>query len=328
VRQFTFYRHGVTMANVSTHERRPGKRGKVSGWSSGAARRNVAFLRSVDERELIGVGLALTLTVRTCPPTPEAWAGALRAWIERQSRAGMIRLHWVMEFQRRGVPHLHCAIWYDEARLLRLTEPVEFDERHADIIGRSTLQLTGENDLLAAVPALADWVEVTRDFETGPKGQHARTIEGAIGWFQYLAKHCGRGRSHYQRQQESMPKAWESSPRVWGKRGEWVIEESVSGELTQRQWFRLRRLIRKQRVAQARRRIPEGWHEFPHGLLSRDHYRAASFAGGPPLRVRLRQLTQARAMLRCPDRELSEVRGVSEWVTQAQQAELMRAVSG
>ncbi len=61
----TFYRHGLTASIMSKGNPNPPKRGKVVGWSDGAARRNVKFLRSVDERELHGVGWAATLTVKT-----------------------------------------------------------------------------------------------------------------------------------------------------------------------------------------------------------------------------------------------------------------------
>ncbi|WP_425527867.1 rolling circle replication-associated protein, partial [Xylella fastidiosa] len=66
----------------------------------------------VREDKLTGVGLALTLTVRDCPATAQEWQRMRRAWEKRMKRAGMIRVHWVTEWQRRGVPHLHCAIWF------------------------------------------------------------------------------------------------------------------------------------------------------------------------------------------------------------------------
>ncbi|MFO5973161.1 hypothetical protein, partial [Pseudomonas aeruginosa] len=62
-----------------------------------------------------GPAAALTPTVRDCPPTSDDWHRLLKAWAMRMQRAGMIRLHWVTEWQRRGVPHLHCAIWFPDA---------------------------------------------------------------------------------------------------------------------------------------------------------------------------------------------------------------------
>lgn len=277
-----------------------GKRGKVTGWSPGAARRNLAFLASVDERHLTGHGFAITLTVRDCPPTHADWAKAQLAWIKRQERAGLIRLHWVMEFQRRGTPHLHAAAWYE-------ADP-------------------GQKPLV-------DWVEITRDLGTGIKGQHARPIEGPVGWFQYLGKHCGRGAAHYQRRQETLPQQWEKSPRVWGHRGDWVLEEPGDAELTDRQYFRLRRRVRSWRVAQARAKVPgPGWRWIEGELLTRPMARAMPIsptllgADNTQLRQRLRNLGYVRAMLKCPDEKLSNCRGVSEWIPQHVQQQLLRGL--
>ena len=313
------------MATVGTHARKGGKRGRVSGWSPGAARRNTAFLRSVDEHTLDGVGLALTLTLRTCPPTREVWAKMVDTWIKRQKRAGLIRLHWVMEFQRRGVPHLHVAAWYGAKKIAAvdgptsaLTEPAMI---HQDMRRAS---LEHQN---AARKAVSDWLEVGEICEPGPKGQQVRPIEGPVGWFMYLAKHCGRGRKHYQRQQESQPEGWEGSPRVWGHSGPWTLIEPVSVAMTDRQWFQLRRLVRSWRVANARAGVPgPGWSWISGGLFNRDHLRAAALGKGRPLRAKLRNLQHARGMLRCTDRKLSEVRGISEWIDQDMQRQLCEAI--
>ena len=281
--------------------RTPGKRGNVTGWSPGAARRNTAFLRSVDEHTLSGHGVAVTLTLRKCPEDHAEWARIQKAFIDRQFRAGCVRLHWVMEFQSRGVPHLHIAAWYQD------------------------------EDIARAKP-IADWLDITSHLGSRSGGQHVRDIEGAVGWFQYLAKHCGRGRQHYQRQQSAMPKAWEKSPRVWGKRGEWTIVEPTLGYLTQNEFYRMRRLVRSQRIARARASVPgPGW-SWLYGVLNkplaRDMPISLQKQGNQrtPLKVRLRHLKQARAMLRCEDQNLSSVRGVSEWIPEPQQLELFRAL--
>ena len=86
----------------------------------GATRRNTRFLYSVQEDQLDGHGYAVTLTLKSCPPSSKDWHRIRRAWEMRMVRAGMIRLHWVTEWQRRGVPHLHCAIWFPET-----TPPVQ-----------------------------------------------------------------------------------------------------------------------------------------------------------------------------------------------------------
>ena len=70
----------------------------------GATRRNTEFLMSVKTDQLTGAGVALTLTVRDCPPTADDWHRLRRAWEKRMVRAGMLRLHWVTEWQRREFP--------------------------------------------------------------------------------------------------------------------------------------------------------------------------------------------------------------------------------
>lgn len=56
------YPNGVTMGRApgkNDHER--GKRGEVKGWSASAARRNLAFLRSVEDDKLDGYGYTVSL---------------------------------------------------------------------------------------------------------------------------------------------------------------------------------------------------------------------------------------------------------------------------
>lgn len=289
------------MATTGTHKRRGGPRGNVTGWSPGAARRNIAFLRSVDERSLAGHGYAITLTVRDCPATIESWSTSLTAWIKRQRRSGLIRLHWVMEYQSRGVPHLHVAAWYD-------------------------------NDA-ASLKALDDWIEITSHLRSGHRGQYIREIEGPIGWFQYMSKHCGRGSKHYQRQQNLLPAKWTKSPRVWGKSGEWPTVEVAEGQLTDNQFYRLRRLIRSLRVSQARRSVPgPGWSWIEGSLLTKQLARsmpiAPTLCGSvkTSLRSRLQHLRYVRTMLKNDDPKKAAVIGLSEWITPDVQDELLKVL--
>lgn len=208
---------------MNSHDR--AKRGEVEGWSLGATRRNTAFLMSIREGELTGAGVAFTLTLRDCPPTAEAWHKIRRAWEMRMRRAGMIRLHWVTEWQRRGVPHLHGAIWWPDA----------YD---------------------TTAPAEA-WVAVASSYGASRRGQFARPIDGPVGWFQYLSKHAARGVKHYQRTAENIPSGWQKKTgRVWGKSGEWPVREAVRINLQDQHgdggWFAFRRLVRSWRKADAR----------------------------------------------------------------------------
>ena len=320
----TSYRHGLTAYHPNRMGNpNPSKRGLVQGWSPGPAKRNVNFLRSVDERELSGDGWAITLTVRDCPPTPEAWSKVVRAWVERQRRAGMIRLHWVMEFQRRGVPHLHAAAWYEPRGSAGGSAGRREDARTND----------APQGLPPGHAATVAWVDVAGKYGATLKGQHARQIDGAVGWFQYMAKHCGRSEVHYQRQRDSAPAAWDSSPRVWGHRGVWKLQDPITTELTRRQFFQLRRIVRRRRIARVRRLVPGSWSELQPrmGLLTRPQLRDAPV--GPlghskPLRQALRELQRARAMHRCSDRKLSEVRPVNDWFDQDEQLRIFQASSG
>ena len=203
------------------------KRGQVEGWSEGATRRNTQFLMSIREDQLTGAGVALTLTLRDCPATAQDWTRLRRAWVERMRRAGMIRLHWVTEWQRRGVPHLHCAIWFPDCY-----------------------------DWITPTRA---WVELASAYGAGLRGQHSRVIDGPIGWFQYLAKHASRGVKHYQRSGDNIPEGWQSKTgRVWGHIGDWPVAEPRKFHIEDHTndgdggWFCLRRMVRSWRLADAR----------------------------------------------------------------------------
>lgn len=254
----TVYRHGGKGGVApGRNDHRRMKRGQVEGWSEGATRRNTQFLMSVQEGRLTGAGLALTLTLRDCPPSPKDWHRLRKAWIERMRRAGMVRLHWVTEWQRRGVPHLHCALWFPDCY-----------------------------DFATAINA---WCELAEPYGAGHRGQHARVIDGAVGWFRYLSKHAARGVKHYQRTHDNIPDAWQSKTgRVWGYSGDWPLAEPRKFGLQDQHgdggWFKLRRLVRAWRISDARA-VNDRW-----------------------------RIRSARTMLQESDQVLSRLRGFSEWM--------------
>lgn len=261
MRTMKLYRHGMTMGTPpakNTHKR--AKRGKVEGWSESASRNNIKFLRSVDETRLPFtdsgdplVPIAITLTLKDCPPTSDHWHKLRRAYIKRMERLGLYRCHWVTEWQRRGVPHLHMAMWFPP--------------------GVHPAQMIGH------------WVEVAAPYGAKRQGQHYTNITDAVGWFQYVSKHTARGARHYQRHPENIPAEWlRKTGRVWGHPGNWPIQGPVEFELSDEAFYRLRRILRSWRVAQARSRC-EWW-----------------------------RLSSARSMLKSPDKALSNVRGASEWL--------------
>jgi hypothetical protein len=210
-----------------------GLRGDVGGWSAGATRRNTQFLYSVREDQLTGQGYAVTLTLRDCPPDSAVWHRLRRAWMKRMERVGMVRLHWVTEWQRRGVPHLHVAIWW----------PVEMMQRYG--FSRLREKMVG------------DWLMLASEFRPGQRGQDAHEITGAVGWFQYVSKHAARGVKHYQRCIENVPPAWQlKTGRMWGKWGDWPVQVGVrvlvQGSEGDGGFYAFRRMVRSWRVADAR----------------------------------------------------------------------------
>lgn len=260
-------RHGCTAGHAPMKNSHPrALRGAVEGWSDGATRRNTGFLRTVRESELHGHGYAVTLTLKTCPPTPDDWHRIRRAWEKRVSRDGMIRMHWVTEWQRRGVPHLHVSVW------LPTPDPSGL---------------------------LWHWVQVAGAYGALDRGQHCTPIHGAVGWFQYVSKHASRGVKHYQRNPANIPEQWKSKTgRVWGKCGHWPVDAGHKISLEPSGFFALRRIVRAWRKADAR-------------------------ASGEPGRI-----LAARRMLKCKERKMSELRGVSEWIDRDDQMAILYHLVG
>ena len=90
-----------------------GKRGTVGGWSSGAVRRHTRWLWRVDTAQLEArPGWAITLTMRDCPPNSDEWK-TIRDRLLQACRdlPGVDLVSWLVEWQRRGVPHLHLAVY-------------------------------------------------------------------------------------------------------------------------------------------------------------------------------------------------------------------------
>lgn len=198
----------------------------IVSWSGAAVRRNIEFLMSVDQQGLTGQGWAFTLTVRDCPYSPDQWRDVREAFFVRLRRLGLVRLHWVTEWQRRRVPHLHLAVYFPA-----LVDPGE--------VVRAWLQLTADLGARAAAQAFSP-------------------IFDALGWAKYVSKHASRGLRHYQRSVEQVPPQWQSGTgRMWGKLGEWPVAPELCFEISRRGFWMLRRVERRARLA-AVRRMPEG----------------------------------------------------------------------
>lgn len=217
------YQHGSTIympgGGTGMHER--AKRTHINGWSKSAVRRHTQWLWSINTEKLDGYGYATTLTMRDCPPSSEVFHTLRTSYLKRMARMGAIRTHWVVEWQRRKVPHLHMAIYFDR-----------------ELTGLERFQLVDH------------WVQLVGPYGVSRDAQEANPIESANAWNQYVSKHAARGADHYQRQ--GKPAGWEKTGRLWGHTGTWPEEEPFTFDVPDEAYFRYRRLVRSWRVADSR----------------------------------------------------------------------------
>lgn len=216
---FKAYANGVTMG-IGNAAPVGGKRGDVMGWSAASVRRHKRWLYGVEAPELSGIGEAVTLTMKHTPATHEDWQRLLTRLFRSLREHGMIRWHWVVEWQRRGTPHLHLAVYCDP-------------------------QLGTPGRLVTRA-----WMVLAAEYDARPGAQFVTPITGPVGWLKYLSKHASRGVAHYQRQ--GMPEGWKKTGRLWGYGGSWPVVEPVEGMLTTAEYHRVRRMVRGYAIAQAR----------------------------------------------------------------------------
>ena len=269
------YPNGLTAGVTPSHHVTPsGLKADVSGWSLNSSRSNTRFLYSVRAADLTGFGLALSLTVRDCPETHEDWKKCREALLAQMRRLGMIRLHWLTEWQRRGVPHMHAAVW--------------FPDPGADLSDEDDAELERQR---LALTILAAWLRITAPYRSLQGSQTVARITDELGWLKYLSKHAARGAAHYQRAAAGIPKGWQKTGRMWGHRGDWPTDAPVSVDLVGWiTWFRFRRICRSYRLSQTRPRFSSRAKVRPHAVKA------------------------ARRMLRCTDGNVAAFRGVSGWI--------------
>ena len=225
----------------------PEKRGIIGGWSIQSTQRLRRWFYGIDGSALDGHGFALTLTVRDLPPSAGDWSGTRRAFFERLRRAGMIRGQWLTEWQRRGVPHLHGAVFLD-------------------LEGSAAEELVRDH-----------WLEAAAAWGPGPRGQVVKDLYGLPGWLRYQAKHSARGVRHYQR--ATVPEAWQGATgRLWGTLGDWPTRETVL-EVDTATFWRFRRRLRSWLIAEARKAGNARRAAWLRGLL-RDPNRDRSWVRG------------------------------------------------
>ena len=209
----------------------PSKRGKVTGWSAGAVRRHTKWLYSVDTDLLHGEGFAFTLTMRDTPESADVLHAMRRAWLARAERLGAFRFHWVIEWQRRGTPHIHAALYFRD-----------FDALPEMIRTGTHMRFVLESA----------WSEIAAPYRAVAAAQHSNEIGGPLGWLQYLSKHAARGVAHYQRM--GHPEGWERTGRLWGYGGDWPVDAPARFDMSRQAYWRYRRLVRSWRTADARSR--------------------------------------------------------------------------
>lgn len=250
--------HGCKVGTAPTNPNKtPPLRGVVQGWSTSSSRRNVDFLRSVEYSNLSGIGICFTGTLLHCPASSDDWHKLRDTFIKRLARASLIRSHWVTEWQRRGVPHLHGMFFFPDSM--------------CSVKARTLL--------------IDHWLALTCTYGSLRSSQYATMMHDGLGWAQYSAKHAARGVGHYQRSPENIPHEWKSKTgRVWGKTGSWPVRDSMKFEVSDDVYYRFRRMAKGWRLADAR-------------------------SSGCRFRIR-----SARKCLKSNDRNLSNVRGVSEWL--------------
>lgn len=185
----------------------PAKRATITGWSSGAARRMLAWLWSINPDGLPPIGFAVTLTMGGTPSQSSDWLRARKALVRELKTLGATQGHWLTEWTAKGRPHLHLCVFATDSE-----QAYKLDQR-----------------ILLAWLAICD----REGWEANKKGQHIVPVHDMTGWLKYVGKHAARGVKHYQR--ETPPEGWVTTGRLWGSWGDWPITLPVEVDLTPRQ---------------------------------------------------------------------------------------------
>ena len=256
----------------------PVKRGDTKGWTRKATRSNTRFLYSIEPEKLTGYGYAFTLTIRDLPETPKHWSNCRKNFLDVCRRMDLLRFHWINEWQRRGVPHLHGCLYFESEKQI--------------------------NDLRRL---MSQWCNIAAPYGAKYQAQQIKPITDQQGWVKYLSKHASRGAGHYQR--ANKPTQWANTGRVWGKGGDWPTNETLI-EIPYYLIHVMRRLVKNWRHANARQLLPI---ELGGIIIQPDSpFYRESFPDG----VRdAKRIASARKLLKVNDLKKSAVRGMSEWIS-------------
>lgn len=219
--------HGLTLARRTGNGQATGGRGDrsaIHGWSWRSAKANSEWLQCLLPEKLPEGFQWVTCTVGKDSPSPADWKALRRRWIDamRKSaeRAGRTFLmHHVVEFQRRGAPHIHA--------LILGAEPFEPISRW--------LRLAPGVSLL---------------------GQHCVAVRDAGAVARYQAKHGSRGFYNAQRAGAELNAEWRevTAGRLWGVRGDWspYLGEPIVIQIPDPDVDRIRRTWRRYQDARMR----------------------------------------------------------------------------
>lgn len=225
-RRITVNKHGSKSGTAPGAMPTKHERGEVKGWSDASARRNAEFLQSVIYDDLPGIAMAFTGTIKHCPENSDLWHTMVNNFIKRLKRQGMILHHYVTEWQRRGIPHLHGMLFFESA---------------------------SPNGKILPLVVQEAWLAVSAPYGATNRGIHMAPMTDRLGWAKYEAKHAARGVKYYQRNQEFIPLAWQGKTgRVWGKSRGWPVQKPIRLVADDSVFWCHRRILRSWRIADVR----------------------------------------------------------------------------
>ena len=221
---------------IVTAERKTVPRGEIRTFSSRSRRRLLNFLAQFNEKATPHVAF-LTLTY------PGEYTRKRKEWYEHikrfdrelERRYGRAWSVWKLEPQKRGAPHFHLLIGFDQPQMgLHFMDDGEDFQSACRWVAETWYRIVGSND--------------PRHLRAGTRLEPMRSWDGVMS---YASKYLGK--------ETSMPDWWEPG-RFWGKFGTPPIE-FMDEPITPRHAVHLKRLARRylrSKGFQLRTRVPGG----------------------------------------------------------------------
>lgn len=194
-----------------------------------------------------------------------------------------VRAKFFKRLKRLGVSHLH---WLTEWQLRKMPH------LHGCLWFPPGAQI---NPRIKSLISNA-WLQSAKQYSPAEHCQDVKEMHSYLGWKQYLSKHASRSAHNSQRCTSNMPETWKTSGRMWGCWGDFEIKK-IELELCEKGGHALRRIIKGWRIATAR--------------------------SEPHPQKRKTRLQSAKKLYRSDIKNLSSVRGFSEWLELDQQLKIM-----